>query len=108
MNLRVHAATPRVVWWLVELIERAVGPLYERGEERLEEASLKIEMADYLAIVETATECEACGADLGPRLIVLTDQIHGPARLAPQCKECLLSLDRRLAALLLAQFYLPG
>ncbi len=52
-------------------------------------------MAHYLTITEIATECEGCAAELGPGLIGLTDDIH-PDQLAPICKRCLISQDRRL------------
>ncbi len=53
-------------------------------------------MACWLAFVDEGRECEGCGATLPPGLIGLTDEVTG--RLVAQCKVCLFSLDRRLAA----------
>ncbi len=60
-------------------------------------------MAHYLRIIETTAECEGCAAVLGPGLIGLTDEIH-PDQLAPLCKRCLISQDRRLGMIMIATF----
>ena len=55
-------------------------------------------MACCLAVSEAPCECEGCGAEIPPGLVGFTDEIFGADRLAPQCKACLMSVDRRLAA----------
>lgn len=61
-------------------------------------------MACFLAVIEKPTECEGCGDPLPPGYIGLTDEIHGPEKLAPQCRGCTLAQDRRLGMVLIGTF----
>lgn len=53
-------------------------------------------MACYLMVSEESRECEGCGVELPPGVVGLTDELTGA--LVAQCRTCLFSLDRRLAA----------